>query len=104
MHKYEPCQHRFSHPAQYDVDIINNTIVIYDLGKDGASVTNDIRDVLTDIHQNNMDLTHKNIIYRDSDKVFDGVAVNKKGKFDHFYAIRETDLNKALAKVNAIIV
>jgi len=104
MRTYKPYQHRFSHPAQYDVDIINNTIVIYDLDQDGASVTTDIRNVLADIHQNHTDLTHKNIIYRDSDKVFDGVAVNKKGKFDHFYAIRETDLNKALAKVNAITV
>ncbi len=91
--------HRYTYPAQYDVKVINNTVVIYDVDQDGASVTNDIRNVLADIQQNHTDLTQKKVIYRDSDKVFDGVAVNEKGKFDHFYAIRETDLNKALAKV-----
>ena len=99
MHSYKPYKHRFSYPAQYDVKVINNTVVIYDLDKGGASVTTDIINVIDDVHETHTDLTQKKIIYRDSDKVFDGVAVNAKGKFDYFYPIRETNLNKALAKV-----
>ena len=102
MHKHRPYKHRFSHPAEYSVKVINNTVVITDLDQDGTSVTNDIINVIDDIHANHTDLTQKKVIYRDSDKVFDGVAVNAHGKFDYFYPIRETDLNKALSKVNEI--
>ncbi len=102
MHSHKPYKHRFSHPAQYDIKVINNTVVITDLDKDGTSVTNDIINVIDDIHASHTDLTQKKVIYRDSDKMFDGVAVNPKGQFDYFYPIRETDLNKALSKVNEI--
>ena len=102
MHQHKPYKHRFSYPAKYTVKVINNTVVITDLDNGSASVTNDIINVIDDIHATHTDLTQKKVIYRDSDKVFDGVAVNANGRFDHFYAICETDLNKALAKVEIV--
>ena len=102
MYQYKPYKHRFSYPAQYDVTVIQNTVVITDLDNGGVSVTDDIINVIDDIHATHTDLTEKKVIYRDSDKVFDGIAVNTKGQFDYFYPIRETDLKKALAKVEKV--
>ena len=102
MHKHRPYKHRFNHPAEYSVKVINNTVVITDLDQDGTSVTNDIINVIDDIHATHTDLTEKKVIYRDSDKVFDGIAVNTKRQFDYFYPISETDLKKALAKVEKV--
>ena len=102
MHQYKPYKHRFSYPAQYDVTVIHNTVVITDLDNGGVSVTDDIINVIDDIHATHTDLAEKKVIYRDSDKVFDGVALTEQCKFSHFYPIRETDLKKALAKVEKI--
>ena len=91
----------YTYPADYDVKIINDVVVIYDLDQGNASVTNDIRNVLSSIHQNLTDLTKKKIIYRDSEKIFDGIKINENAKFSYFYPIREKELNQALIKINS---
>lgn len=85
--------------SDYEVDVINNIVVIYDLDLGNASVTNDIVNVLDDIHHNFTNIIGKKIIYQDSDGVFDGVLINAQAKFVAFYPIRETELEKALDKL-----
>lgn len=88
----------FTHPADYDYEIINNTLVIYDLDQGNASVTNDISYVLETIQKDVHDLANKKIIYQDSEKTFDGIKVNGQGQFAGFYSINERKLENALAK------
>ena len=67
--------------------------------KIAQNVTNDIKNVLADNPPKSLGFNAKKIIYRDSNKVFDGDTVNEHDKFSYFYPIRESSLNRALAKV-----
>ena len=91
----------YTYPADYNVKIINDVVVIYDLDKGNASITHDINNVLSSIHQNIADLTKKKIIYRDSDKIFDGIKADENAQFSYFYPIREKELNQALIKITS---
>ena len=84
--------------SDFDYEVIENVIVIYDLDHGGRSVTNNIQAVL-DIVSSEVSLHGKKIIYRDSQKVFDGIN-HYKGAFQSFYSVNETVLEKALTKVN----
>ncbi len=80
--------------SDYEVDMVNNTVIVYDLDLGNASVTHDIVNVLDDVHHNFTNLIGKKIIYQDSDGVFDGVLINAQAKFVAFYPIHETELDK----------
>ena len=89
---------RFAYPADYDYEMINDTVVIYDLDQGNATVTNDVEYVLETIKQEVPDLGSKKVIYQDSEKTFDGIKVNEQGRFIGFYSINEKKLENALAK------
>lgn len=87
--------HRRKDGPDFDFELIDNVIVIY-LDRDGRSTH--IQSVL-DIIATEMDLGSKTIIYRDPQKVYDGIH-HLKGTFRFFYPISETVLDKALTKAN----
>lgn len=91
-----------TYPSQsdYEYEIIDEIIIIYDLDCGNVSVTNDVRNVLAEVKSNVSDFKHKKIIYRDSEKTFDGIEVDEAGRFRRFYPIGETTLDHALAKIN----
>ena len=89
---------RFAYPADYDYEIINDIVVIYDLDQGNASVTNDVEYVLETIKKKVPDLGSKKVIYQDSEKTFDGIKVNEQGCFIGFYSINEKKLENALVK------
>lgn len=95
-----------SNISDYDFDLVNDVVVIYDLNQGNKSVTNDVETVLLEIQAHLPNLAKRKIIYRDSDNTFntfDGINnVNQDGKFLNFYPTRETELNNVLRKLNAI--
>ncbi len=89
--------------ADFDYEVRDNhLIVIYDLDSDEnkATVTNAVHSVLDEITK---ELKHSlagyTIIYRDSSKIFDGIAVDEQGKFKEFYSINETNIDSAISKI-----
>jgi hypothetical protein len=96
----------FSDKAQYYYEIVGDVIVIYDESQGGRTVTNDIERVLAeiakDLKANGKLLKDFKVIYKDTQKVFDGVALTKDGRFDHFYSINEYLLKDALKKLEYI--
>ena len=63
----------------FDYEVIGDVVVIWDLDHGGRSVTNDIQRILVLISED-MDLQGKTVIYRDSQKVLDGIQ-HRKGIF-----------------------
>jgi hypothetical protein len=87
----------FAMRSSYTVSSYANTITILDrVGM--KSVTNDIENVLRDIHATYGNLDNYKIMYRDSAGVFDGIRT-KNSHFDCFFSINETDENRALEKL-----
>ena len=87
--------------ANFDYEVIENTIVIYDLDSGNMSVTNDVRNVLAKLKNNIPDLGHKKVIYCDSQQIFDEIVVDENGRFKDFRSIHERTLNKALLKLKS---
>jgi hypothetical protein len=84
--------------ADFTYKITPTTIAITDTGKGSRSVTNDIEAVLRKIeywHQGS--IAAFKIIYRDEEGVWDGVRWD--GRTAAFFAIRETDEEKAMEKL-----
>lgn len=88
------------YPADFSYNVINDVVVIYDLDSGNCCVTNDIENVLARIQEEIPNLGEKKVIYRDSDKIFDGVEVDKLGRFVRFYSLNKTTLEEALEKLN----
>jgi hypothetical protein len=92
--------------AEYYYEIVGDVIVIYDESQGGRTVTNDIERVLDeiakDLKANGKLLKDFKVIYKDTQKVFDGIALTKDGRFDHFYSINEYLLKDALKKLEYI--
>lgn len=81
---------------------IDGVVVIYDQDG-GCSVTNDAENVIAEIAQQLPALhLRKAVIYRDTDGIFDGLAVDSNNSFAGFYPVRETDLIEALRKVKDV--
>lgn len=68
-------------------------IVDLDLGK---TVTNNIENVLQEISKS-IDVNKYHIIYRDTEGIFDGVRLNKKGV--SFFSINSKELEEAKKRV-----
>jgi hypothetical protein len=83
--------------SDYIYFIKGKVLIIEDSDLGNRSVTNDIQNVLTAIH-NDLDFLPETIIYKDSLGNFDGV-MHEQGKFIKFYSVNESDLEKALEKV-----
>lgn len=86
--------------TDFEYEVYDDVIVIFDLDIGGSSVTNNIKNVLAAIKQD-LGGTFGNckVIYRDSMKIFDGVGVNSAGYFTEFYPIQEQVLEDALNKI-----
>ncbi|NNM59280.1 MAG: hypothetical protein HKM04_05645 [Legionellales bacterium] len=85
--------------ADFDFELVNDVVVIYDHDNGNISVTNDIDFVLASIRDDIPNLANKPVIYQDSDGRFDRVFVDASGHFAGFCAIGEKILEKALAKL-----
>lgn len=80
----------------------NIYLIIYDMNEGNISVTNDMENVLFDIFIETPRLMTANIIYKDSEGVFDGVRLTEtsfefyplRKKFES-YAIRKAELVKS---------
>ena len=87
--------------ADYDCEVVDDVVVIFDLDCGNRSVTNDMPNVLHDVSGSIGRLDGRPIIYRDSTKTFDGV-LHDGAEFRGFYPIGETVLEMALAKVRTM--
>lgn len=85
--------------AEFDFELVNDVVVIYDHDNGNISVTNDIDFVLASIKATIPSMASKPVIYRDSDGRFDRIFVDSAGNFAGFCAIGEKILEKALAKL-----
>jgi len=88
--------------ADYEVQVIEDVVVVIDQDKGGMSVTNDIENVLQDLSYS-MDLGNRPVVYQDSTGTFDGVN-HDTGKFTGFYRLNETNVYAAVAKVKSQLV
>lgn len=86
--------------ADFEYQILNDVVVIYDLNLGGRSVTNDVHNVLETIEKDIGDFKGKRIIYRDSHGVFDGIATSTSGEFFNFFTLNVTTLDAAMKKLN----
>lgn len=82
----------------YDCQIVDDVIVIFDLDRGNRSVTNGVGNVLRRVSQSLGGIGRRPVIYRDSTKTFDGV-LHDGDRFEGFYSIGETVLESALAKI-----
>lgn len=86
--------------SDFDYELVEDVVVIYDCDQGGRSVTNDIQSVLNAINAELGGIGFRPVIYRDSTKTFDGV--NHDGaRFTGFYSVNETVLEAALSKVRS---
>ena len=84
--------------ADFNYSISGNVISIVDLNLGNRSVTNDIENVLRKIeHYHQASIVPYNIIYRDSEGIWDGITWD--GKRASFFALRETEEGAARAKL-----
>ena len=91
--------------ATFEYEISEDNIVqIIDLDR-GASVTNDMGNVLADIARAEglPSLAGYPIIYRDSMRRWDGVRLDEQGRFQGFYPIGAADQDQALARARALL-
>jgi hypothetical protein len=86
--------------ADFNYSISGNVISIVDLNLGNRSVTNDIENVLRKIeHYHQASIVPYNIMYRDSEGVWDGI--NRDGEHASFFALRETEEGRAREKLLA---
>lgn len=82
-----------------DYEAFERDGVVVVIDKDnGPTVTNRAEEVIAALVLQFGPLDGKRVIYRDTDKVFDELAV-ENGRFAGFKPIRETELDAALTKV-----
>ena len=86
--------------SDFQFELIEDVVVIFDCDRGGRSVTNDIQNVLSAVDAEIGGIGHRPVIYRDSTKTFDGVHHNGD-RFAGFYAVSETVLEAALQKVRS---
>ncbi len=82
--------------ASYSFRIVNSILAITDNDDgQGASVTNAVQSVLTEIAGQLKAPFPSMVIYRDSSGMWDGIR-HEGGQFKGFYPIREANLDRAL--------
>ena len=86
--------------CDFDFELVEDVLVIYDCDQGGRSVTNDIQNVLSTVGDEIGGIGHRPVIYRDSSKTFDGIY-HQGERFAGFYPVNETVLEAALAKVRS---
>lgn len=86
--------------SDFQYEIIEDVLVIFDCDLGERSVTNDIQNVLSAVDAEIGGIGHRPVIYRDSTKTFDGVY-HDGDRFAGFYAVNETVLEAALSKVRS---
>lgn len=90
--------------ATFEYEVSDDNIVqIIDLDR-GASVTNDMENVLADIAQAEClpSLAGCHIICRDSMQRWDGVRLDEQGRFQGFYPIGVAEQTQAVARVREL--
>ncbi len=83
-------------------EILNGNVylIIYDMDEGNISVTNDMENILLDIFKDLPQLESANIIYRDSQGIFDGVRLHESG-FE-FYSLRKKTETYAIRKAELV--
>lgn len=89
----------------YEWQLCNQKVIFIEDMNQGVTVTNNIENVLEEIEQelsNNsggvVSIDDLHVIYRDTLGIIDGVKTSGR-KFHSFFNINETDLEKALEKI-----
>lgn len=66
----------------------NDFLIIIDMNlENGASVTNDINNVISSIAHTGIDLYNKKVIYRDSTGTYDAILINQDGTLRAFASL-----------------
>lgn len=91
----------FANRSEYTYSIHGKVICIEDLGGQ-RSVTNDMPHILEDLRKAGLNLSLYQIIYKDSQGVWDGVIPSKRSRYCDFYSINEERLQDALNKLFAM--
>ncbi len=86
--------------TDYDYELCGNTLVIYSPKQGSRSLIRDIEQILQVLKKRVPCLAFKKIIYRDSERVFEGIHIDQAGHFIDFYPLGERVLDLALNKVN----
>jgi len=85
--------------ADFTYSLSGNVISIVDLNLGNRSLTNDIESVLRKIeHYHQGSIVGFKIMYRDSEGVWDGI--NWDGEHASFFALRETEEERARTKLS----
>jgi len=85
------------------VQVRDDVVMIFDQDDGGPSISQAIDSVLNSIYEQNPDAPRL-VLYCDTEGVYDGVSVDDEGIFQHFYPIRTTDAEHAVAVARAFIV
>jgi hypothetical protein len=83
--------------ADYTCTIEDDVIIIIDLDKGNATVTNDIEMVIQDLVQDGVPVDSMPIIYQDSMGVWDQVII-KNSRFHSFKSLKKARNSKDAAK------
>ena len=87
--------------ADFEVEIVEGVVVIYDQDLGSTSVTNDVRSVLRRASKRIRGSGDRPVIYRDSTKTFDGIS-HEGDSFVGFYPIGETVLEAAVTRAKSL--
>lgn len=88
------------HHARYVHHVDHGVLSIIDQAR-GASVTNDIENVLAEIAEHGVDLSTVQVMYRDTQGIWDAVKLDE-GRFAAFVSLNEKDENRARQKLRAL--
>ncbi|WP_440617644.1 hypothetical protein [Cysteiniphilum sp. 6C5] len=88
--------------SDYALIPLPDALVIIDLNRGGKSVTNNIENVVTEISYEIPELFTLDIVYRDSEKLFDGIWVDKQNQFVSFELFRTNTFYDALLRMKKL--
>lgn len=90
----------YQYQAEFTFEVIEEVLVIFDKDNGGASVTNDVQNVLDKVQSKIGTLSNiERVIYQDSRGVFDEIRINDRGEFVGFYPVNKRSLSAAMAKI-----
>jgi hypothetical protein len=89
------------HHATYVHHVDHGVLSIFDLDN-GPTVTNDMEFVLAEIAEHGVDLQAVQVMYRDTQGIWDAVMTAENGRFYSFMSLNERDENRAREKLRAL--
>lgn len=91
---------RRDHGCNYEHKTKSGVLVIHDLDLGGASVTNNIADVLEEIRDSGISFDDIPIVYKDSDGFIDGIELQNGSLGSvHFISLKTKDEDEAIQRM-----